>query len=239
VTKYFLSKHVHLRRVGDGAVLLDLHRDEYLSFSREQVSALGAILRGSPDEVWSITAQTATDAAGLAQFASGLLERGLLTIKRASGKFDTPVEIKPAETSLLDQNTAGSMPHPFIALGFLSACIRTSLAMRLRPIRSIISAVEQRKRTHLRISQQANVSKAQTLVSAYLFLRPFVYTHHEECLFDSLVLVNFLAAYGIFPTLIFGVRTAPFEAHAWVQEGHCAFNCAVEHVRSFLPIMAI
>jgi hypothetical protein len=69
-------------------------------------------------------------------------------------------------------------------------------------------------------------------------VRPFVYTRHGKCLFDSLTLTYFLSSYGVCPTLVFGVRVNPFQAHAWVQHGSYTLNTTPEYSRRFTPILA-
>jgi hypothetical protein len=65
------------------------------------------------------------------------------------------------------------------------------------------------------------------------------YSATDECLFDSLVLGEFLAAYDIHPTLVLGISTNPFEAHAWLQDAHIVVGDRPTRVKRFTPILAV
>jgi hypothetical protein len=52
-------------------------------------------------------------------------------------------------------------------------------------------------------------------------------------------LVNFLAGYGVFPQWVFGVKTDPFYAHCWVQQGSFVFNDTPDYIRGFSPILVV
>ena len=98
--------------------------------------------------------------------------------------------------------------------------------------------MELRTRHYHARETHAGGSSLQELMSAFRLIRLWVYTAHNECLFDSLVLRFFLDRYGLRTTLIIGVATKPFGAHAWVQFGQLAVDDSVEKVRQFVPILA-
>ena len=83
------------------------------------------------------------------------------------------------------------------------------------------------------------VQAAYPLVEAFLHLRALYFTTKDECLFDSLVLVEFLARHGLYPTWVIGVSTNPFKAHSWVQVGDRVLNDLPERVSMFTPILVI
>jgi hypothetical protein len=239
VTEYLLSNHVHMRLIREGAIFLDLRRDEYLTLNQEQVAALSRMVRGWPCDFQSATTTWARGDGPAEEFAGTLLERGLLTSDALAGRPAAQVELDAAETSLVEENTANRTGHGRHMVNFLSACIGTSLALRWRPLERIVDGVRKRKQAQAAMPRQTSVRELQELMSTFLLMRPLVYTQKAKCLFDSLTLVNFLAAYRIFPDLVFAVRTHPFEAHAWVQHGRCALNYPAEYVRSFSPIMVV
>ncbi|HVZ34530.1 MAG TPA: lasso peptide biosynthesis B2 protein, partial [Polyangiaceae bacterium] len=59
------------------------------------------------------------------------------------------------------------------------------------------------------------------------------------CLFDSLVLAEFLRRRGVRATLVIGISTVPFAAHACVQFGDLVLNDTVEKVQGYTPILAV
>jgi hypothetical protein len=75
------------------------------------------------------------------------------------------------------------------------------------------------------------------LVAIFFRLRTWVYSACGSCLFDSLVLADFLTRFGAQPVLVLGVHTKPFAAHAWVQCGPWVLNDTVENVEQFVPIL--
>lgn len=74
-------------------------------------------------------------------------------------------------------------------------------------------------------------------VAVFETLRPFV-PRLGRCLPHSLYMREFLRLQGIATTLVFGVRTRPFEAHCWVEHEGCVLNDAADHVAWFTPIYA-
>ncbi len=73
----------------------------------------------------------------------------------------------------------------------------------------------------------------------FLRMRPWIYTAVDACLLDSLVLRDFLRRSGVHSTLVIGINTKPFAAHAWVQYGSQVLNDDAEHVLQFTPIITI
>lgn len=76
-------------------------------------------------------------------------------------------------------------------------------------------------------------------MATYDRLRPLVFTARDQCLFDSLVLINFLAGKGLFPRWIVGVKASPFRAHSWVQWGDLVLNDQHQNVQRFKPILIV
>jgi hypothetical protein len=83
------------------------------------------------------------------------------------------------------------------------------------------------------------MERARQLMEVFGRLRVFLFSHREECLHDSLALLEFLARYGIFPDWVFAVRARPFVAHCWVQYQDVVFNDTAEHVGGYTPIMVV
>jgi Transglutaminase-like superfamily len=102
----------------------------------------------------------------------------------------------------------------------------------------VISRVA-RRRASRRASQPLDVERARQLVAAFARMRVFLFSSRDECLHDSLAVVEFLARYGLYPSWVFGVRARPFEAHCWVQHGGTVFNDSVEQVGAYVPIMVV
>jgi Transglutaminase-like superfamily len=78
-----------------------------------------------------------------------------------------------------------------------------------------------------------------TLSQDFVSLRPLVYSSRDKCLYDCLVLLEFLAYFDLFPTLVIGVATFPFRAHCWLQYGPLVLTDYVEHTLSYTPILVV
>ena len=82
-------------------------------------------------------------------------------------------------------------------------------------------------------------TRIATLSQDFFRLRPFVYSSRDKCLYDCLVLLEFLAYFDLFPTLVIGVATFPFRAHCWLQYGSLVLTDYVEHTRAYGPILVV
>lgn len=161
---------------------------------------------------------------------SPLLKRGLL-------EFDRPWQgrapvIRPVSASAMARYDER------VRLSYLfSAYVENTLAIdRLKraTLATILSKVEQRKST----AGGAAPSAAPDMVASFLAVRRMLGAH-DKCLRWSLAMINYLAAKGHFPSLVFGVRLRPFAAHAWVQSEDTVLNDHLEHVKLYTPILAI
>ena len=99
------------------------------------------------------------------------------------------------------------------------------------------------RRVHsLRGKMQATTASlspyVMTEIAIYHRLKPF-YTSKDRCYFDSIVMLEFLAAAGIFPIWAFGVNTNPFFAHCWTQIEDCVLNDRQDTVAPTHPILTI
>ena len=82
-------------------------------------------------------------------------------------------------------------------------------------------------------------SGIRTLSHDFFRIRPFVYSSRDKCLYDCMVLLEFLAYFELFPTLVIGVTTFPFRAHCWLQYGPLVLTDYVEHTRAYTPILVV
>ena len=89
------------------------------------------------------------------------------------------------------------------------------------------------------VAEHAHQDRLQSAVAWYLRTRPLLSTAHEQCLKDSLTLIRFLASERLYPQWVIGVRTRPFAAHSWVQEGSLVLNDVHETVRRYTPILVV
>ncbi len=83
------------------------------------------------------------------------------------------------------------------------------------------------------------IDEVTKLMSSFLRTRIWCYTAARHCLFDSAVLASFLVRRRVTCTLVIGVSTKPFAAHAWIEFGPDVLNDTAENIQLFKPILQI
>jgi hypothetical protein len=246
-TSYFLSPHVHLCVAGKQVVLLDLERDKYLALSHAH--PVGQWVRGwpaapeqapgTPDEDAPVAAPGAEN-----RLLGKMIAQRMLVTDPALGKIAAPIVTNEAKVALVEPQlherlraTGGQFWNLFRA----HAMAKWSL--KRWPIKEVVEAARLRKKRASAgpalVRPDLDIERVRALVAAFLYLRPLLYTAHNACLLDSLTLTRFLALYGVFPDWVFGVKTEPFYAHCWVQQGDCVCNDSPDYVGEFAPILVL
>jgi hypothetical protein len=220
LARFLLPTHVYVRRTEDGAIFLDLEKDKYFAIGAREVACLDA---------------GGTDAESV---ASELQGAGLLV--QENGKPAIAVEL-PVPTSRL-QITLGMEARRLVrwldVLRFTAALVKATYKLKCRSLSYAARSVSKRKAKAIQRGHRWDEHRARRAAEIYVFLRAFAFTATDKCLFDSLVLVEFLATYGQFADWVIGVHTGPFEAHSWVQKDAFVLNGPAEYVRTYAPIAA-
>lgn len=233
---YRLANHMRACRVDEQVVLLDLQRNKYLGVGGVQLTALSRIIVDWPASRSTSAPEAPSSDAG--PFLEAMLGQRMLTgAGEPGGKQPTPDE--PLQTFDANLALAGNSPRWLDMIGLARAAWVSAFWMKRRSLADIADHIH-RLRSPGKVERNATSSaELHKAVSAYLRLRPFFYTAHDQCLRDSLALLLFLASKGAFPTWVIGVRTRPFAAHSWVQNGHVVLNDVHEHVREYTPILVV
>jgi hypothetical protein len=238
--EHFLTRHVYLRTYADAAILLDLKKNEYLGFDSAQVSALSHVVHG-----WPRLSPAPSDPSGTQNNHAGtlidsLVRRKVLTPDKSNGKSAAPPTLHPVDSAAWDPDL---FDRAAISLAdsarLFSAVLYARATLRFLPLARIIATVQKRKNRTAQTSKQESFDLLRQLTGIFYRLRPFMYSHQDKCLLDSLTLVEFLSQYEIFPTLVFGVKTKPFVAHAWVQQDSYVLTSTPWYVHGFSPILAV
>ena len=239
---YFLSPHVHVCVAGKQVVLLDLERDKYLSMA--SASPIGRWVRGWPTPPADSTVTNEDPASPSesdpeSRLLAKMIEQGLLVKDASIGKEASPVVAEQPEYAMVEHDL-NSRPSTTIEHLWRVCTAYTSAkwALRRRPIKEVVQAARLRKE-QAQAKGNLDADTVRPLVTAFVYLRPLFFTSKEACLLDSLTLVNFLAGYSVFPQWVFGVKTDPFYAHCWVQQGGFVFNDTPDHIRGFSPILVV
>jgi hypothetical protein len=234
---WLVPRHVHVCALADAAVVLDLRADRYHGLTQRQSAALSLVVHGWPRALDAGAPPTDT---GQAQaLAHELAIRGLLTQDDACGKSAAAVVLPGVDEHLhVWEGADWSAIHAADWWVFAMAWVRATLSLRLRRLLHVVERVEHRKAERL-APNPFDPARTRRLLHTFRALRPFFYTTLDQCLLDSLVLIEFLALHEQFPIWVIGVRTGPFAAHSWVQHEHYVLNGAPTYVRAFTPILAV
>jgi hypothetical protein len=244
---YLLAPHVYACISGQHVILMDLERDKYVAVV--PAHRLARWVRG-----WPVTVEQPSDDAtdssdrGADALVSQMLAHGMLVTDPHVGKPAIPVTAPRAQRALvefdLDIRPRASAAH---LLRFGRSWLQAQLSLKLRPIQSVVEVVRERK-ARLAAGGASRAEPAagrewtrdvRPLVTAFTRLRPVFYTLRCACLLDSLTLLHFLSADGIYPDWVFGVKTEPFDAHCWVQQGEVVLNDVPDRVRQYSPILVV
>jgi len=232
VARYGLAKHVFVCRDEEYIVVLDIRQDRYFAFEAAQTASLVPLLPGWPAHSAHAPGISAEEAAAPLQRQGWLLELP------AESKEATPVQLPApqAEIAAAPEDEPAKISLRAV-IAFVAASVFAKLALRFWRFERVIRRVA--RRNEARGGAPLDMARARQLVETFARLRAFLFSHQDECLHDSLALLEFLARYDLFPDWVFGVRARPFVAHCWVQHADVVFNDTSEHVGSYTPIVVV
>jgi hypothetical protein len=234
VALHFLSNDCHACKCDGYWIILSTSQDRYLCVTHADLSAIGHRLSGWVAGIATNDRQPNCQNVGL---IASLISKRVITPDPSRGK--------PFEDSNLPAMER-SMEMPAIPVGrspvrltrFFSACWSIAWRLRTASLSSILARIERRRRSAESKGIVANLESSAELVAVFKSLRP-LYPRPYLCLFDSLAQLEFLAAFGHCPRLVFGVVADPFQAHCWLQERSVVLNDDLERVRKFKPILSV
>ena len=239
MARYALADHVFVCLNGEHLVLLDLKEDRYWALEASKTSGLGALVGGWPVRPTDVTPSADSPTPETAEALEVLRGRGLLADSVPPGKDATPVAATIPVRELVAEGDAATGRAAGSWLGFFAASAIAKIALRTWSFERVIRRVKRRKSLVGPKAGQLDVERARKLLEAFTHYRVFLFSSKNECLYDSLALLEYLSQYAIYPDWVFGVQTRPFAAHCWVQHGDIVFNDTVEHVSGYTPIMVV
>ncbi|PQA88316.1 lasso peptide biosynthesis B2 protein [Hyphococcus luteus] len=225
---FYLMQNVHFCDVDGTIVFLDANRNRYSSLTKVQSGWFRALQCG----------EESTETLGL---AIRLQQRGLLTADKVNGKPIAPGQHSRTTSSLSDKALSSNKEVVLEDVThFLWALMSTWLLWRTQRLKiNTVLRVSQRWTTSNGSSADHADDRLARAVSAFKQLSVFFITTHDQCLFRSLLLVRFLALKNLHAELVFGVRTAPFQAHCWVESRGCALNEFYDATHEFTKILSL
>lgn len=208
--------------VNNEAIFLDLRSDSYFGLDHKSSSSLRQLENGD------------------SSLAPNELKESQIFTPAPSGKLLSATSLRPAQFSASSTTVELFSPsvlpglNAFLGTRLILSFLKVSLITSLIPTARYLANIAHRYKD----KSAATVSKSEldTYVRYYSVLRPILYRARDNCLFDSLVLRDFLRRCNVEATVVIGVKTAPFMAHAWVQCGEYTVNSPAEFSASFTPI---
>jgi hypothetical protein len=234
---YYLSDYARPCVFEDGAVLMDLRTDTYLGIAAEHLPDVQRHVVNWPEGAAPSQSKPGDNSAASAQLIRELLKRGVLT---TTVKPPAPLDVPEPSSTFLYLGTSDVSRHVPLkhALRFLTALASTSFRQRRR-LQSRLSGIDGCQSALRHDGKVAPTESIVNPIASFFTLRPWFYTASGRCLFDSLVLIEYLTKLRVPCTLVIGVAIKPFLAHAWVQVGPSVVNDTVENVQMYKPILAI
>lgn len=198
-------------------VFLDLARDKYLALRGQDRAAFDRLRAGEPNDSDAMTRLQRT----------GLLQ-----------STDKPTSIEPTVLDVPSQDLSALAEEGFR----LDMAVSSLMALRwaraaMRPER-IGRTIEDRRRRATSIQQGAASPLIEIHAARYAANR-WINPVPQRCLVDALALDRILLAKGLVPTLVFGIRMAPFKAHCWLQTPSTILTGTAAEARNFTPILVV
>jgi hypothetical protein len=237
---YYLPRHIYCRVMPYGVVLLDARHNRYYGLSKNQAASLAPLVANWPEKPVVPIGDPGHESKSVDRLAK-LVEGGILTTSDPGPQIESADPPRPVGSVPLEiiREWAGIVGLKQIAK-FCWATVYIIIRLRLQNLDSLIRALRSggqlRAANHQRVVPEAAII---ALVATHYRLRPWMYISKDSCLFDSLVLFQYLRLNGIPATLVVGVKFAPFAAHCWVQVGLRVLNNQPEDLDCFEPIVVV
>lgn len=233
--RLLLHRDVYFCEVDQGAVFLDLERERYFAVDTTTVSALASVVEGWPNRATAATECPKPPETDLCLSAiKSMIDSGVLTSDATEGKNPTIPHVE-----MLD-SVEGAPIRPLslhsrvrLMLTLSASIISVKLSLRRNSLRHLLAPLNTSP-SHTKTP--VGGGSAAEIGGIFRRLRPWFYSAEDVCLWDSLVMTEFLKRSGYSPTFILGIVPKPFAAHAWVQLGAVVMNDTLEKVQEFTPI---
>ena len=232
VSQYYLCPDVYVCRIDDSAVFLKLRTNQYVGVNADYMPALERFLFCSSSAGVESPAINSVLYDTLQTQMNDLVTSGLLTSAESAGKRAEPIALQArcALARTLYQTQCPRITARHVA-AVAAAFLRSKLSIKFSRLTPLIHSLQRKP------SRTVPLEEVAGLIHAFRRIRPWMYTAHNKCLLDSMVLTAFLLRHDVPASLFIGVRQKPFSAHAWVQLGDCVVDDTVENVIRFTPLL--
>lgn len=237
-SKYYLSPQAYCCEFDDGAIILDMRAATYVGIDAEHARTLRSCIENWPNFKRPDPDSKYANNPAFDVVVADLLARGILTTVSARVNL---VRLEHPTTGWANPHWSAARHRIQIShlLLFSTSSLRVFLRRRGRDLASLLGWIRQHQGA-IHSNEKSTGRKIDSeLLQSFFRLRIWFYTAYRHCLLDSLMLSVYLTKRMVPCTLVIGVSTRPFAAHAWVQIGDCVLNDTVEHVLTFTPILAV
>lgn len=232
--KYLLAKHVYASRLDDSLVILDVRSNDYLAIPPESLPELEEKLIG-----FSTLFSTLPSSSKSEPIVDTLFERGILT-ESPTGHAASPITISASSAVPPGVRRQRHRSVSFLqALRFSASVLYVWQCLRRQQLERALNRLRILQRFNNNRTKKCAPDQALHLLDSFLRMRTLTYTAHEHCLFNALILAEFLIRHGVGATFVIGVRTKPFGAHAWVQIADSVIDDRLEAIQNFTPILTV
>jgi hypothetical protein len=235
---YLLPQHVYLCKTSQGLVFLNLKEDKYVGIGGPELSLLSYLV---PD--WPVPCELEHSHqvhARAQQIAEELCQAGLLTRHAESGKSARPEQVANGECAIEEIPASPCAYSSAVLVLYLAlATLSVASTLKWRSLDHAIERVRSRRRATESTRERIDPVHVASLVQEFVRMRTLFYSARQKCLFNCLVLLEFLAYFRVFPTLVVGVTTFPFKAHSWLQAGRVVLTDSPESTAEYTPILVV
>lgn len=237
---YYFSNHASGCETAEGAVFLDFRSGKYLGVPADNLNALRRCIKGWPAPANMLSAASEPLSAASMSILKELFQKGLLSHSPPEQPTLQPQDVPtPTETIPDDlRYTASVRFRLWLDVTLVLSIVYIWTNLKLNRLDTIIRHIQSLRRRSAFLEQLPDAARLRGIVPHFRRVSLWFYSRRDQCLFDSLVLTRFLYWHKIVPTLVFGVSTKPFAAHAWVQVSDVMLTDAVELALQTTPIFA-
>ena len=242
--RFGIPFHIHVCVLGTGTVILDVRRDKYLGFGREESELLADAVVGWPQPLWQRGICRGADVIAQArnELCESLVADGVLEpiLKGHGARFVHALRDMRGEwISIGDELEVRGRVRLRHGWNFLSAYLWARYSLARKPFAVVVSEMRVRKLNRVRDLDRYQLRRIAAMVDVFGRLRPFVFAAEGRCLLHALTLMRFLSKYQLHPEWVIGVTTQPWGAHSWVQWENYLLDSNPEKVCGYTPIMMV
>lgn len=237
-----LTHHTFVCLTDGVLVFLNLRNDQYACFERQYTVPIGKLLGLPVSSVEDLEPPVRpADDETVRTEVGKMIANGFATHESTEGKRAEFIT-QPSELREMLGYEIGKAPKVRTGhvLNFFKALIITKSLLRFASMERTVMRVKRRKARYVaKGGAEPSPERINELVEIYKILKPLFVTVKDECLFNSLFLIEFLACYRVYPSWYFGVRLNEFYAHCWVQDKNVIYDDFIQNTSANQPIMAV